>query len=358
MRDSPPPIVLICSGEMEIDNAATLLKRISESSYLISVDGGLAHCQKLNLHPQFIIGDFDSVDPNILQSFAGAADFTSLPRAKDCTDLEAAIEKAKILAPNNPFIIWGGLGGRLDHTLNNIYLLLRLPGQLFLESEQQLLVGATPHTKPVAVDGKAFKTMTLVALSGSANHITIECPGQTTLIESVHFSKPYIFPIDQVCEVSVKTGELIVILDKRNILPLPHDDLLKMDTPIDFSLNQPLAHIFQKIGYLSTLQQPTKLYSCNAEEIHLIQQTSGNMTFPCQKGQTISLIPIDGAAHAVTTSGLRWNLNAENGYTTLDKNFLSVSNVALGTSFSISIGQGKILCIINGFIDLEMVDSS
>lgn len=59
-------------------------------------------------------------------------------------------------------------------------------------------------------------------------------------------------------------------------------------------------------------------------------------------GQTISILPIGKGATGVTTRGLKWELNDA----TIDENFLSISNVSLSSSISISIKSGDILCFL------------
>lgn len=62
-----------------------------------------------------------------------------------------------------------------------------------------------------------------------------------------------------------------------------------------------------------------------------------------QPGQVISLIPLNGPVFGITTSGLKWTL--KNGK--LDRDFIGISNEALGSKVSISVQQGDLLCIIN-----------
>ncbi|HSW87138.1 MAG TPA: thiamine diphosphokinase [Rhabdochlamydiaceae bacterium] len=62
----------------------------------------------------------------------------------------------------------------------------------------------------------------------------------------------------------------------------------------------------------------------------------------CKKGQTISLIPLNGPVSGITTRGLKWELN--NGK--LDKNFLGISNVCLADEIKISVGHGDLLCVL------------
>jgi thiamine pyrophosphokinase len=62
-------------------------------------------------------------------------------------------------------------------------------------------------------------------------------------------------------------------------------------------------------------------------------------TFP---GQIVSLIPLNGPVAGVRTEGLKWELSNA----TLDKQFMSISNVALGDKVKVARESGDLLCIL------------
>lgn len=62
----------------------------------------------------------------------------------------------------------------------------------------------------------------------------------------------------------------------------------------------------------------------------------------CSPGQIVSLIPLS-VAKGVSTQGLKWELKNA----TLDKSFLSLSNVCLSPSFKISVAEGDLLCCMS-----------
>lgn len=107
----------------EIRDAGPLLAQIRPGDLLIAVDGGLRHLFVLGLRPQVLIGDLDSVDADA-ENRAREAGCLVLryPPQKDETDLELALVYA-LQQGCTTLCIAGGLGGRLDHTLGNLYLL-------------------------------------------------------------------------------------------------------------------------------------------------------------------------------------------------------------------------------------------
>jgi thiamine pyrophosphokinase len=62
----------------------------------------------------------------------------------------------------------------------------------------------------------------------------------------------------------------------------------------------------------------------------------------CTPGQVVSLIPFGSTAKGVTTRGLKWELS-EN---TLDKQFMSISNICLHSEFRVKIREGDLICCL------------
>lgn len=85
--------------------------------YVIAADGGKEYLEKCGITPDMIIGDFDS-----LGYIPKHRNIIKLPVEKDVTDMFAAVNEAMEMGYDK-FIIYGGLGGRLDHTIANCQLL-------------------------------------------------------------------------------------------------------------------------------------------------------------------------------------------------------------------------------------------
>ncbi len=90
---------------------------VPENSLIICADGGYEYLKNIEIEPDFIVGDFDSL------GFVPQGDnVTVLPTVKDETDMAKAVE----IGENNgadTFVLYGGMGGRPDHTFANIQLL-------------------------------------------------------------------------------------------------------------------------------------------------------------------------------------------------------------------------------------------
>lgn len=84
---------------------------------VIAVDAGYAQLKAMGIEPDLVVGDFDSLKfvpdhPNIEQH----------PPVKDDTDTMLAVKKGIELGCER-FMIFGGTGGRIAHTLGNIQTL-------------------------------------------------------------------------------------------------------------------------------------------------------------------------------------------------------------------------------------------
>ena len=106
---------------------------VGERDLVIAVDGGLSYCSVLGVEPDLILGDFDSVSQEEAKTIEMLEKqiperVIRLPREKDDTDTLAALREG-LRRGYRDFRIYGGTGGRFDHTFANIQCLLFLKKQ-------------------------------------------------------------------------------------------------------------------------------------------------------------------------------------------------------------------------------------
>lgn len=101
-------------GSVEIKNQKFYPK---PADFVIAADGGYANLIKLGVKPDILVGDFDS-----LESVPKGVEIIRLPKEKNDTDTLYAV-RLGLEKGYKHFHIYGGIGGRLDHTIANIQTL-------------------------------------------------------------------------------------------------------------------------------------------------------------------------------------------------------------------------------------------
>lgn len=94
-----------------------------KEDFIIAADGGYNHIKKCGFSAGLLIGDFDS-----LADGGYNCELRRLPKEKDETDMQAALTEG-LTRGYRIFRLFGGVGGRFDHTLANIQCLKWLAEQ-------------------------------------------------------------------------------------------------------------------------------------------------------------------------------------------------------------------------------------
>ncbi len=98
---------------------------IEGDSILICVDRGANCLYEYKIIPDYLIGDFDSIDKDVLTFFKSKkCSIDIYPRAKNSTDTEIAVEKCLELKADQ-IVMLGCTGSRVDHVLANLGMLLK-----------------------------------------------------------------------------------------------------------------------------------------------------------------------------------------------------------------------------------------
>ncbi|MBC8043256.1 MAG: thiamine diphosphokinase [Rhizobacter sp.] len=124
--------------------SAERLHTLAEGRKLIALDGAANYLRSLNLTPEFILGDMDSITPETKSHFTSQrVAFIHTPR-QDATDLEKAILYCRENNAASIHIV-SALGRRTDHTLGNLSFLKKYhtpasPLHCFTETEEIIFV--------------------------------------------------------------------------------------------------------------------------------------------------------------------------------------------------------------------------
>jgi thiamine pyrophosphokinase len=117
--------VIVAAGQiLDYERAKSFLQ---PGDFFIFCDDGLRHAESLGVTPSLIVGDFDSCDAELLSKWSNRCEIIRLPREKDDTDTLFAVKLA-VERGYSDFILLGAMGGRFDHALGNVSILLYLNG--------------------------------------------------------------------------------------------------------------------------------------------------------------------------------------------------------------------------------------
>lgn len=210
-------VVIIANGDIK---DLRYIKEIIQNKYIICADGAAKYLRQLNIIPNLLVGDFDSINSNDLSWMKEkGVSYEKFPSRKDQTDTELALEYAFKISPKPKcIIIIGALGSRQDHSLANIMLLYNIlqqgiEGKIINEDNEIMITKS--H---VSVKGKIGELLSIIPLSPIAKGVTLEgleyplknrdIPMGSTLGISNVFAENY-------AHIFIKEGVLLIIKSKE-----------------------------------------------------------------------------------------------------------------------------------------------
>jgi thiamine pyrophosphokinase len=114
--------VILANGKPPQKSVIKYLQKI-DYNYLVCADGGANSARKMNLIPDLIVGDLDSISPATKKFFSGKSELIQLKRQND-TDVEKCIKTVKKLGFTET-VLCGVTGDRLDHTFCNLGIVIK-----------------------------------------------------------------------------------------------------------------------------------------------------------------------------------------------------------------------------------------
>ncbi len=193
-----------------------LENRPSEDTYIVAADGGLKYAEACGLRADCVIGDFDS-----LGKIPEVGNVKVLPVEKDTTDMYEAVaigEKHGCEA----FHIYGGTGGRIDHTIANLQLLGAMAARGlrgFLYGNGYIITALPPKEK-LQINGKKGGRLSVFSLTDRSKGVTLR--GLRYPLEDHTLTNT--FPlgvsnefIGQTAVISVRSGILLVYFEREGL---------------------------------------------------------------------------------------------------------------------------------------------
>ncbi len=195
-------------------------KKFGKSDLIIAADGGFLTATDAGLTPDVVIGDFDSsqapqnIDAHIIK----------LNRDKNDTDMLAAV-KLGLRRGYKDFVIYGGVGGRLDHTVANFATLAYLNAYAahgYLVDKNSIATVITEES--FALPQSARGTVSVFAYGGIASGVSYK--GLSYDLDNAELSPDFPLGVSNATapisdsgkarriEISVKHGSLLIFFPR------------------------------------------------------------------------------------------------------------------------------------------------
>ncbi|MBO4324290.1 MAG: thiamine diphosphokinase [Lachnospiraceae bacterium] len=182
---------------------------LRDGDFFVFCDSGLKHMDKLGAKADLIVGDFDSHENPHLDT-----ETIVLPCEKDDTDTVYAVKEA-VKRGFSEFLLIGTVGGRLDHTLGNVSILLYLDSlgkkaQMIDDYSEMEIVSKEP-----AFIEDRYAYFSLLNITGLAEGVTIR--NAKYPLEDASITCEYQYGVSneplpkKTAQVSVANGRLLLI---------------------------------------------------------------------------------------------------------------------------------------------------
>ncbi len=190
------------------------LPEIKEGDFVIAADGGYDSLMRQGITPNLLVGDLDSIENS-----PSGVEILRFKSEKDETDMHLAFLEGERLGYRE-FLIYGGMGGRCDHSFANYSLLYFIAKKGYAATlvgicEDVKVVACGEVTLPLAESGKYFSVF---AFGGEAGGISIKNAAYE--LENAKLSPDFPLGVsnqfrDTPPTISVKDGALLIIFQKN-----------------------------------------------------------------------------------------------------------------------------------------------
>lgn len=204
--------IIIANGSFS--DKTSFLRECDSAGCIICADGGTKYAYNFGCTPDYVIGDLDSIEPEILDFYIKQdTDVIRYPKEKDYTDTELCIKKA-IDIGSTEICILAGVGDRIDHTLGNIGLLhtIKESGlEGYIMSDNCYIYICSNE---LLIKGNIGDIVSVIPFKGDASGVSLSGFKYPLNNVNVSFGSPLGISneiANEICKVKVMKGELLVI---------------------------------------------------------------------------------------------------------------------------------------------------
>lgn len=232
MQVNNKSVCIIMNGK--INDYTNIKEKIINGNYdyLICSDGGANHSYNMVLVPDYVVGDFDSIDKKIFEFYNEVGVyyhhkdnkdkkviFKKFPSKKNETDTELSILLAKDLGACK-IDLFGALGGRVDHQIANINILYYIKSlgifpRIITEDETIYIV----NNEQLKIENSKDSIVSIIPLKNDALGVSLYGFEYNLDNFDIKFSSPIGISniiTEDTCEIKVKDGCLLVFVNNYN----------------------------------------------------------------------------------------------------------------------------------------------
>ena len=223
-------VAIITGGYLDLEFAKTYLKTLSYDK-VFAVDKGLEYVDALGLIPTCLVGDFDTVNQDMLSDYEmkiAQGEISSMleryPAMKDATDTEIAVDMAIKMGAKS-ITLFAATGSRLDHLLANLGLLLTAARQhvnlQIVDAHNRVRILSDEDMKKCVIkkDEQFGKYVSLVPITPIVEGVTLKgalYPLESAIIyqgESRTVSNEI---LEECIQIQLEKGAMLVLESKDN----------------------------------------------------------------------------------------------------------------------------------------------
>jgi len=211
--------VIVLGGEFEyiFFFKERIVRLVAKNGILIGVDSGADHINFMGLRPNLIIGDFDSISKSTENDFSKVEKLV-FPPEKDMTDGELALREA-VKRGYKEIVFFGSMGGRIDHLLQNIFLLEladSLGAHATIEYDKGTLELLTERYTEVVFKVAKGNTVSLIPISSIVEGVTTE--GLRYSLKNAKIERGSSLGVSNVADINAVNKKVTVSLKKGKML--------------------------------------------------------------------------------------------------------------------------------------------
>lgn len=186
-----------------------LVQLAGEAKIVICADGGAKVAFETGIDPDVLIGDFDSIDQELLLHYTGSdTELVRLEKEKDLTDGEAAVIECLKRGCTEITICAPGFMSETDHLLGNILLMNKYPNCRLVNEHESMFIASESKIKLFKNRGEEVSIVPLekseMILDGFkySGKMSVNLGDTLTLRNLL---------LDDIAEISLLQGKLLII---------------------------------------------------------------------------------------------------------------------------------------------------